>query len=332
MYRNQNYNINYKENPNFLNEFLNYNLVILNSSPNSVKELNYIIRDFLKYIKANKTKEENYKNLNISGLDIEILKKVKQLHIENYINYLQSNGLKNDTISKKICCIKNFFKYFTEKNSVLKINPAKNIKGIKRDNKLPVYLNLEQCKELLYDTFYDKSNQFSKRDYCIVVLFLNLGLRVSELVSIDIEDIDCDNNKITILGKGEKERILYLNKISIKAIREYLKQRTPPYLIKADEKHSERALFLTKSNTRVSIRLVQHIIKKTFESAGLDTKKYSVHKLRHSCATLLYQWGSVDIRTIQLILGHSDVETTEIYTHINNNYIRNIIKESQIVK
>lgn len=326
MYRSKEIKIDFDKNPDFLNEMLNYYIVVLNRSPSSMNEENIVLRNFLKYIVVKfKIKEGN---TDISNLDMDILKKVRKVHIENYISYLSTIN-KSITISKKICCIKHLFYYFSEKNKILKENPAKNLKCLRKEKSLPKYLSLEESKKILTDTYNNEDDKYSLRNYCIVTLFLNLGIRVSELVSIDINDIN--ENKITILGKRRKERVLYLNEISLKAIKEYLKNRIKPELIIPDEQHSERALFLSSRKTRISIRAVQVIIENAFKQAGLDYKKLSVHKLRHTCATLLYLYGNIDIRTIQKVLGHDYIETTEIYTHINNKYIKELIKNSPIV-
>lgn len=329
MYRSKEVKINFEKNPDFLNEMLNYYIVILNRSPSSMREENIVLRNFLKYmsIKFNIKKAEN--NIDISDLNINILKKIKKVHIENYISHLSTiNKNKANTISKKICCIKHLFYYFSEKNKILKENPTENLKCLRREKSLPIYLSLDDSQKVLAD-IYNDDDILAIRNYCIVVLFLNLGIRVEELVSIDINDIT--DNKITILGKGREERVLYLNEICLKAITKYLKERISPELIKPDEKHSERALFLTVRKTRISIREVQVIIKNAFKQAGLDFNKLSVHKLRHTCATLLYLYGNIDIRTIQKVLGHDNIETTEIYTHINNKYIKELIRNSPIV-
>lgn len=330
MYRSKDTRIDFEKNPDFLNEMLNYYIVVLNSSPSSMKEENIVLRNFLKYIAIKfKQKEEN-KDMDISELNIDILKKIKKIHIENYIAYLSTvNKNKANTISKKICCIKHLFYYYSEKNKILKENPTKDLKCLRREKSLPIYLSLDDSKKVLSDTYNNDDNKFSIRNYCIVVLFLNLGIRVEELVSIDINDIS--KNKITILGKGREERVLYLNEICLKAIKKYLEKRIPPEFVKPDEQHSERALFLTIRKTRISVREVQVIIKNAFKQAGLDYKKLSVHKLRHTCATLLYLYGNIDIRTIQKVLGHDNIETTEIYTHINNKYIKELIENSPIV-
>jgi len=198
MYRSKEIKINFDKNPDFLNEMLNYYIVVLNRSPSSMKEENIVLRNFLKYI-AVKFKIKENTDMDISDLDIDILKKVRKVHIENYISYLSTIN-KSNTISKKICCIRHLFYYFSEKNKILKENPAKNLKCLRREKSLPKYLSLEESKKILTDTYNNEDDKFFLRNYCIVTLFLNLGIRVAELVSIDINDIN--ENKITILGKG----------------------------------------------------------------------------------------------------------------------------------
>lgn len=204
MYRSKEIKINFDKNPDFLNEMLNYYIVVLNRSPSSMKEENIVLRNFLKYI-AVKFKIKENTDMDISDLDIDILKKVRKVHIENYISYLSTIN-KSNTISKKICCIRHLFYYFSEKNKILKENPAKNLKCLRREKSLPKYLSLEESKKILTDTYNNEDDKFFLRNYCIVTLFLNLGIRVAELVSIDINDIN--ENKITILGKGREERVL----------------------------------------------------------------------------------------------------------------------------
>lgn len=203
MYRSKEIKINFDKNPDFLNEMLNYYIVVLNRSPSSMKEENIVLRNFLKYIAVKfKIKEENT-DMDISNLSIDILKKVRKVHIENYLSYLSTIN-KSSTISKKVCCIRHLFYYFSEKNKILKENPTKDLKCLRREKSLPKYLSLEESKKVLTDTYNNEEDKYYLRNYCIVTLFLNLGIRVAELVSIDINDIN--ENKITILGKGREER------------------------------------------------------------------------------------------------------------------------------
>lgn len=166
-----------------------------------------------------------------------------------------------------------------------------------------------------------KDNRNAKRDFAITTLFLNCGLRLSELVGINIEDIDFNDCKMTVIGKGNKERTIYLNKACMIALNDYISSRPPRNLIKHDNKNSDKALFLSEQKKRISNRTVQAIISKELQAAGLGSKQLSVHKLRHTAATLMYQYGDVDIRALQELLGHQSISTTEIYTHVANEQV-----------
>ena len=196
------------------------------------------------------------------------------------------------------------------------------------DKRLPKYLSLEDSKKLLNVT-QNEDNRNMERDYAIITLFLNCGMRLSELVGININDIDFSENKMTVIGKGNKERTIYLNKACVRAIHEYLDVR-PKDGIKTDKLNSRKALFLSERKERISKRTVQYIVDKELTAAGLDTKKYSTHKLRHTAATLMYQYGNVDIRALQEVLGHESISTTEIYTHVANKQARDAIENNPL--
>ncbi len=198
----------------------------------------------------------------------------------------------------------------------------------KQDRRLPKYLSLDDSKKLL-DVASDEDNRNCQRDYAITTLFLNCGMRLSELVGINTNDINFSDCKLNVIGKGNKERTIYLNKACMKAIADYLQVR-PKENIKHDSRYSEKALFLSERRERISNRTVQHIIAKELQKAGLDCKKYSVHKLRHTAATLMYQYGQVDIRALQELLGHESISTTEIYTHVNNEQVRDAVERNPL--
>ena len=187
---------------------------------------------------------------------------------------------------------------------------------------------MEDSKKLL-STTANEDNRNSERDYAIITLFLNCGMRLAELVGININDIDFSENKMTVIGKGNKERTIYLNKACVQAVKDYLNVR-PKEGIKTDKFNSKKALFLSERKERISRRTVQYIVDKELTAAGLDTKKYSTHKLRHTAATLMYQYGNVDIRALQELLGHQSISTTEIYTHVNNEQARNAIENNPL--
>ena len=208
-------------------------------------------------------------------------------------------------------------------------NPAQNLETPKLDKRLPKYLSLDDSKKLLTVTVNDESDENKERDYAIITLFLNCGLRLSELIGINLQDINFDDYKLTVIGKGNKERTIYLNKACINAIKDYIKVR-PTEGVKNDSKASNKALFLSKRRERISNRTVQYIVEKELRKAGLDTSKYSTHKLRHTAATLMYQYGEVDIRALQEMLGHKSISTTEIYTHVSNEQARDAIERNPL--
>ena len=323
--------INSEQNPEFLNSFLDYSATILNKSQNSIKEYNYDLNMFLKYIKIhfNMTKETDFQKISIKDFTIDTLKKVTPEDILSFLSYLALNkNCKAATRARKISTIRIFFAYLSQKANLIEINPAQNIETPKKEKRMPKYLSLEDSKKLL-DVTMDADDKNKERDYAIITLFLNCGLRLSELTLINIKDIDFNEYKLNVIGKGNKERTIYLNKSCVNAIENYLKVR-PKEGIKSDDKKSKEALFLSERHKRISNRTVQYIVKKELRKANLDTSKYSTHKLRHTAATLMYQYGNVDIRALQELLGHESISTTEIYTHVNNDQVRNAVESNPL--
>ena len=323
--------INRENNPDYLNSFLDYSTTILNKSPNSIKEYNYDISMFLKYIKIhyNLTSGTDFSKITINDIPLDVIKKITLDDIHAFLSYLAIElKSKSTTRARKVSTIRIFFKYLTSKAHLLEKNPAQDLETPKLDRRLPKYLNLEESKRLL-SVAASEDNRNKERDTAILKLFLNCGMRLSELVGIDIRDIDFSECKLTVIGKGNKERTLYLNKSCIDAIKEYLADR-PSQGEKVDKLHSDRALFLSERRERISKRTVQHIVEKELRAAGLDTSKFSTHKLRHTAATLMYQYGNVDIRALQVLLGHESISTTEIYTHVNNEQVRDAIEKNPL--
>lgn len=323
--------INHEDNPEYLNSFLDYTMTILNKSPNTVKEYNYDLATFLKFIKIrfNLTKEDDFSMITIKDIDINTIKKITLDDIHAFLSYLTTTyHSKAATRARKASSIRVFFNYLCAKTNLIETNPAQNLETPKLDKRLPKYLSLEDSKKLLNVT-QNEDNRNMERDYAIITLFLNCGMRLSELVGININDIDFSENKMTVIGKGNKERTIYLNKACIRAIHEYLDIR-PKDGIKTDKLNSKKALFLSERRERISKRTVQHIVDKELMAAGLDTKKYSTHKLRHTAATLMYQYGNVDIRALQEVLGHESISTTEIYTHVANKQARDAIENNPL--
>ena len=323
-----------QDNPDFLNSFLDYSTTILNKSPNSIKEYNYDLAMFLKFIKMhfNMTDETDFKNITINDLTIDTIQKIKIDDIHAFLGYLTTTfHSKPATRARKISTIRIFFHYLCQDASSdfkLDHNPALNLKTPKKDKRLPKYLSLDDSRKLL-NVAYNEDNRNAERDFTIITLFLNCGMRLSELVGINIKDIDFEECKLNVIGKGNKERTIYLNKACMKALGEYLPVRNS-INVKHDNKYSEKALFLSERRERISNRTVQYIVDKELSHAGLDTRKYSVHKLRHTAATLMYQYGEVDIRALQELLGHESIATTEIYTHVSNDQVRNAVEKNPL--
>ena len=320
--------ISREENPEFLNSFLDYSITILNKSPNSIKEYNYDLAMFLKYMKIhfNMTDKTDFNEIHIDDFDIETLKKITLEDIHSFVSYLAvNNRSKASTRARKISSIRIFFKYLAVKAKIIDVNPAQNLETPKQDKRMPKYLTLEDSKKLLEATS-SEDNRNKERDFAIITLFLNCGIRLAELVGINIKDIHFDDYRMTVIGKGNKERTIYLNKSCVNAINQYLAVRPKEGI----DYKSKDALFLSERRERISRRTVQYIVDKELRIAGLDTTKYSTHKLRHTAATLMYQYGEVDIRALQELLGHASISTTEIYTHVANEQVRNAVEHNPL--
>ena len=320
--------IDTSNNPDFLTAFLKYIATILNKSENTIKEYNYDLNHFLKFIMHHYhlSTEEDIKQINIKNMSIETIKKIQLDDIHAFLFYLTNTyHSKPATRARKIASIRVFFKYLANKEKVLQVDPTIGLETPKQEKRLPKYLSLENSQKLLEVT-KNEASEYKERDFAIITLFLNCGMRLSELVGINIKDIDFSENKLTVIGKGNKERTIYLNKACIDAINDYLKVR-PHEGVKFDSKD---ALFLSKRKERISNRMVQEIVKRELAKSGLDINKYSTHKLRHTAATLMYQYGNVDIRALQVLLGHQNIATTQIYTHVENEQVRNAVEKNPL--
>lgn len=316
----------YDDIPQYMNDFLSYMLNIKNRSKNTIHEYYYDLRyafRFLKLYKSNHKVDnidlELINATDISNLEINFIKQISLQDLYAYLNYLTNNcDDKATTRSRKIAALKSFFNYLTFKEKILDKNPTVELETPKLPKRLPKYLNLDESIALLNSI----DGKFQKRDFCIITLFLNCGLRLSELVSINMKDIK--GNVLTIIGKGNKERSIYLNKACQDAIKSYIAVRQKDNLKDRD------ALFLSERGTRIGRRTVEIMVKKYIEEAGLDPKKYSPHKLRHTAATLMHKHGGVDIRALQQILGHESISTTEIYTHIDSEEVKKALESNPL--
>ena len=312
---------------NLVDDFLDYMKSTKGSSDNTVKEYYYDLRVFVRFIKKRKNLVDesiDFNDIAIEDISPEVLESVTKQDIYAYNAFLErERKISNRSKFRKISSVRSFYNYLYAKIEVIKKNPIIDIDMPKIEKTLPVYLTLDQSLNLLKTIEKSKIKAlYKKRDYAIVTLFLNCGMRLSELSAINISHLK-DDNTLKVIGKGNKERTIYLNEASVYAINEYSKLRPQ---IKDD------ALFLSMREQRMSNRSIQHMIEKHMKNSGLDTNKYSVHKLRHTAATLLYQYGNADIRSLQEILGHESVNTTEIYTHVNKKSLKKLVESNPLSK
>lgn len=309
---------NYSDAPDIVRKFLNYKLTAQNRSVKTVFQYYHDLRTYTRFLLLSNDKTKygkiEFSDIPFSDASDEMLIHATSDDIFEFISFT-ANTLKNEVASRqrKLSCIKSFYKYLNSTLRIIEKSPAESVDSPSKPKKLPKFLTLEESVQLLSNI--DGKN--AVRDYCIVTLFLNCGMRVSELVGIDISDISDDISTINVTGKGSKERMLYLNDACKSAIEAYLKVR--PITAKYKDRN---ALFISRNNNRISVQTVQSLIYKHLRSAGLENRNMSVHKLRHTAATLMYQHGKTDVRVLKDILGHEQLSTTQIYTHINNEMIR----------
>lgn len=311
--------------PSVVREYCMSKLVIENKSPKTVEEYASDLRIFFKFMMVHKglssariTDYEEFSTVDISRIDVSFLNSISTVDVYEYLIYAQSVR-KNEWCARarKLSAVKNFFKYVTVKMHLTDHNPVKDIESPKPKKTLPKFLTLEEAQLLLNAVAEDKESPFLDRDYAIITLFLNCGMRLSELVGINKTDISADLATVRVVGKGSKERVLYLNNACKVAITSHLNIQNKRLDIK-----DTNALFLSRLGTRISVKTVQWVVKKYLERAGLENRKMSVHKLRHTAATLMYRTGKVDVRVLKDILGHEQLNTTQIYTHVSDDSMR----------
>lgn len=317
----------YSDCPSYLSEFLFYMLTIQGRSERTVDAYHIDLRTFLRYIKCLKVLHEDsndrefFDSVSILDIDISVIGSITLADVYKFLNYAASDRENNSrTRSRKVSSIRSLFRYLTIKSNLLKVNPVENLEVPSIKKSMPRYLTLEESLELLVRIPQTDSYE---RDYCIITLLLNCGMRLSELVGINTFDIR--DNTIKLLGKGNKERIIYINDACLEAIAAYRVVRKEPII----REHRD-ALFVSARGTRISPRRVEQIVENCLQQAGLSGQGYSPHKLRHTAATLMYQHGNVDIRVLKEILGHVSLSTTEIYTHVSDNQMENAAKRSPL--
>ena len=334
--------IDYSDAPKAIRDFLYYEQIVKARSELTVKNYYTDLRTFFRYYKYRngRAKEDlsEFSKISISDITDEDIKSVDLLVAQEFLIFMKTK-MHNEQKARyrKAVTLRQFYKYLTTHANMFDVSPMTNLELPSPKPALPKYLTLEQALEVLSNI----DTPDSKRDFCIVVFFMNCGMRLSELVGIDLKDIRKTYNAdgspqytLRVLGKGNKERIIYLNEACVRAYLDYVApEETDPDIRAAAGRRNSTvktdALFLSKRGTRISNRRVQQIIEDCFRRSGLDNMGFSVHKLRHTAATLMYQNG-VDVRTLQEVLGHENLSTTQIYTHVSNQQLQDAMKQNPL--
>ena len=317
--------------PRFLRDYANYLSAVEGKSEKTICEYLLDLRTFFRYyimIEQDLCLSiDELEKLSIRDLTITDVNKVDTQLIVNFIAYTRNERYNStSTRNRKLSAIKSFFRHMHNKKHYIDRNPAAEIDGIQKSRTLSKYLTIDEAVSLLESVSNDTESKTRQRDYSIIALFLNTGMRLSELVGLNLESFDPDITFVKVLGKGSKERIIYLNNAARDAVISYLKIRLDPRFIRT----SSHAFFLSARQQRISPKTVQWMVNKYLEMAGLGSKGYSVHKLRHTAATLMYQSGKVDIRVLKDILGHEQLNTTQIYTHVVSRNIEDAVDSNPL--
>ena len=314
----------YTDCPQILRDFLTYHENIKGQSPKTISEYYLDLRMFLRFIKLMRNDmpiRTSLDEIDICSVDLEFIKQINTSDIFDFLSYLANDrtvnpestypdyGIAPSSRARKLSAIKSFYKYLTVRTKQLEENPVADLEYPKLRKSLPKYLTLDQSAALLQAV----TGPNEKRDYAILMLFLNCGIRRSELVGLNISDVYED--RIRVVGKGNKERFVYFGSSCRKAIDAYIPERNKKVLT------DNRALFGSRDNNRISVTAVHRLVKKYLLAAGLDATNFSAHKLRHTAATMMLS-GGVDVKTVQEVLGHENLNTTQIYTHIENTELK----------
>ena len=325
--------ISIEEFSSLIQEYASYKLTIQGCSAKTVEEYLLDLRTFFRYLVARQKgiplDSDDFFTLDITSISLAQLEKIRAEDIYEFLYY--TNNTRDNkwcARSRKLSAIRSLYKYLVNKRHYLEYNPTADIDSPKKEKTLPKVLTLDESVRLLEAVEKDKESKNRIRDYAILTLFLNCGMRLSELVGININDIDSELTSLRVTGKGNKERIVYLNDACQYALTDHLIERlkfqkTVP---------NEKALFLSRLNKRISPKMVQAMVYKYLKLAGLESKQYSVHKLRHTAATLMYQSGNVDVRVLKEILGHEQLNTTQIYTHVSNTDMERAMMQNPLAK
>lgn len=314
----------YYDCPQILREFLVYHETIKGQSPLTISEYYLDLRMFFRFIKLMRNDmplNTDLETINIKDVDLNFIRNIDSSEIFDFLSYLANDrainpdtpspdyGISASARARKLSAIKSFYKYLTVRTKQLTENPVADLEYPKLRKSLPKYLTMEQSAALLQAV----SGPNEKRDYAILMLFLNCGIRRSELVGLNITDVYED--RVRVIGKGNKERFVYFGSACRKAIDAYLVERNEKVL------SDNKALFGSRDSNRISVTAVHRLVKKALLQAGLDSTQFSAHKLRHTAATMMLS-GGVDVKTVQEVLGHENLNTTQIYTHIENTELK----------
>lgn len=310
--------------PPLLRDFLVYHETIQSHSRKTIDEYYLDLRNFFRYIKMLRgmaPRDAGLETISIDDVDLALVRSVTLTDVYAYMSYLSRDraqrpnsastayGLTAASRARKVATIRSFYRYLTTKAKLISENPMQNLDSPRLKKTLPRYLDLEDSVSLLESV----DGVFRARDYCMLTLFLNCGLRISELINLNLTDIR--GEQLRVMGKGNKERVVFLNEACQDAVNDYLAVRGTEGIL------DKNALFLSQRRRRISKAAVEKLVKKHLLAAGLDAAQYSPHKLRHTAATLMLQNG-VDVRTLQEVLGHDHLNTTQIYTHVDNENLR----------
>ncbi len=326
--------IDYNELPGIVREFASYKLTIQGRSKKTVDEYALDLRTFFRFIAWRRLgydvtamTDEEFSSIDISKENVETASLVTTEDVYEFLHYTSvGRGNEWQARARKLSSLKGFYRYLTVNKHIIENSPVLNIDAPQKKKTLPKFLNLEESERLLSAVRSDTESKTRDRDYCILTLFLNCGMRLSELVGINLSDIDKNMESLRVIGKGSKERIIYLNSACRDAIRAYLSMRNAEE-VQAKDKN---ALFLSSRHSRISNKTVQWMVYKYLKLAGLEYKGFSTHKLRHTAATLMYQSGKVDVRVLKDILGHEQLNTTQIYTHVSDDGMKKAMEANPL--
>lgn len=314
------YSIDMSQFSDIIRDFADYKLITQGCSQKTIDEYLTDLRTFFRYIISSRDgiepDTEAFDNIDLHCIDVAFIGSITPSEVYHFLSYAtEGRNNKPAARARKLSAIKALYKYLVNRKHLLSVNPVIDIETPKKGKTLPKFLSVEESVSLLNSVKNDEMSQTRIRDYCIITLFLNCGMRLSELAGIKTTDIDPELRSLRVTGKGSKERIIYLNPACRASLAEYIEERKAPKY-----KNCGNILFLSGRgrNKPLSVKTIQWMVKKYLDEAGLGNRGYSVHKLRHTAATLMYQSGQVDVRTLKDILGHEQLNTTQIYTHVSN--------------